>query len=110
MDKLLEKLMGEGAGKWERIIIIAIAVLATPGGLGVLSSAYAEQSVIVDRLANIEASRSVMNVDIGTVTKQAQTNQQELIVIQAEAQAIQLNQARIELPSPANAPFPYKYY
>jgi len=96
MDKLLEKLLGENAGKWERIIIIAIAIVATPGGLGILSSAFAEQQVTVDKLANIEASRSVMIVDIETVTKQAQANQTELIVIQAEAQAIQLNQMRIE--------------
>jgi len=95
MDKLLTKLMGEGAGTWERFAIIALLALNT-GGTGIQGLAFADQSVTVDRLANIEASRSVMNVDIETVTKQAQTNQTELIVIQAEAQAIQLNQARIE--------------
>jgi len=96
MDELLKKLIGENAGKWERLGMMAVVLLVTPGGLGILSSAFADQSQTVQRLASIEATRSADSAEILELKEKNLLSNQKILVIETEAKAIKANQIRME--------------
>ncbi len=99
MDDLLKKItehpLVKKASGWERILIITIAIVATPGGLGLITNAIADvadkltqQEKIVERLVNIEAEKAATTMEFSSIKNSVKRAESEQMILGVKINAL----------------------